>query len=282
MRYALFMIAAMAWADTAPITGEIQRAKALQAIFPGMQIALAPDVHIDDSWPEQPNVNGLNAPDAFAREQVYRVTGKPVNPAEREASAQVMTGKASSTRLVRFQLYPWPESTGLLAVVQYKFEDALPSMACPSIGMLVHLENGRVRDRYLLETTHHISLKTVRMLNLNGGTADQLVIESDFGGAEAWGTNFVAFNLNAKFEPIFEITSQISSATDDMFTQSLDVGATVQLRGTQFCFTKTTMIENGIAYAPVRQTRICYKPDDEFVKTEAEERDKLLAPLPKP
>jgi hypothetical protein len=144
----------------------------------------------------------------------------------------------------------------------------------------VHLSaNGQVLDRYLLDPTHHISLKTIRMVNLNGGAADQLVIESDFGGSSTWGTDFLAFNLTAKFEPIFEVTSQISSSTDDMYTQTLDVPATVQLHGTQFCFAKTIMIEHGVAYAPVRVQKLCYKPDEELVKSESEERDKLLAPL---
>jgi hypothetical protein len=263
MRYSLFLIAVLTFADTAPLTDEALRTSTLQAIFPRMQIEKT-DLRIDDSAREA-------SADAFAHEAVYRVTGATTNQAEREASAQT-----STTRLVRFQLYRWPDKVGVLAVLQYKFEDATPSMACPSIGLLVHLINGQVHDRYLLETSHHTALKTVRVLNLDGGFSDQLVIESDFGGNGAWGVNLLAFRLEEKLDPVFKITSQITSGTGDLFEQKLEVPATIQMRGTQYCFTKTTAAENGIAYAPVRVSKVCYATNENFVKSETEERDKLL------
>jgi hypothetical protein len=137
-----------------------------------------------------------------------------------------------------------------------------------------------VRDRYLLETMHHFSLKTVRVLNLNG-SGDQLAIESDFGGAEMWGTNFLIFTLGAKLERIFETTSQISYMTKDRFTQEFDVPGTVELGGSQFCFTKTTMFEDGILFKPARVGKVCYKLSEDRDK-ESEERNKMLAPLAKP
>src|SRR5271155_1803694 len=182
-RYLLFLLAAVAMADTAPIADESLRLGALQAIFPGMRISIAAGKHIDDSWPEEPSPRGLNAPDAMAVESVYRVTGSATNEAEKQASSQVVTGKSSSTRLVRIQLFPWPDRATALAVLQYNFEGAIPPMACPTIGLLVELVNGQVRDRYLLETAHHFSLQTVRLTSLGTG-ADELVVESDFGGAD--------------------------------------------------------------------------------------------------
>src|SRR5580700_4909310 len=170
---------------------------ALRAIFPGMQISLLEGKRIDVSWPEQPRRMELDSQDALAKENVYRVVGKPANEAEKQASAQLITGRSSSTRLIRFQIFHWPNSPGLLAVLQYSFEDAVPSMACPSLGLIVQLANANgaweVRDRYLLETMHHFSLKTLRVLNLSGAGADNLVIESDFGGADTWGTNILVF-----------------------------------------------------------------------------------------
>lgn len=282
MRYAFLLFAAVALADIPPIPDEGLRMTALQAIFPGMRISVAAGKHIDDSWPDIPKPRGLDAPDALAGENVYRVTGAATNEAEKQASAQLITGKPSSTRLVRFQIFRASDFDGLLAVLQYNFEDAIPSMACPSIGLLVQLANvsGRweVRDRYLLETMHHFSLKTVRMLNLTGDSFDQLVIESDFGGAETWGTNFMIFRPGAKIEQIFETTSQIVSKTDDMFTQTLDIPRTIDLDGKQVCFTKTTMFENGLPLNPVRITHICYKLDAEIDRKASEERNKLLRP----
>lgn len=287
---AFFLFAAIALADTTPVADETLRLTALRVIFPGMQISLLDGKRINDSWPEQPRERArpfeLDSQDALANENVYRVVGRATNEAEKQASTQLITGKSSTTRLLRFQIFPWPNSTGLLAVLQYKFEDAVPSMACPSLGLLVQLANvngvWEVRDRYLLETMHHFSLKTLRMLNLSGAGADELVIESDFGGAETWGTNILVFDLGAKLERVFETTSQISYKTNDRFTQALDVPETIQRGGQEFCFTKTTMFEDGLLFDPARISKVCYKPSEDPDSQESEERNKMLAPFSKP
>lgn len=277
MKYALFLCAAMAMADTAPIADENLRLGALQAIFPGMRISIVAGKHIDDSWPELPKPRQLNAPDAMAGESVYRVTGGTTNEAERQASSQIVTGKSSITRLVRFQVFPWPDRSTMLAVLQYSFEDAIPPMACPTIGLLVELVNGEVRDRYLLETTQHFSLQTARLTSLGTG-ADELVIESDFGGADTWGTNLMVFRPGPKIEQVFETTSQIVYKTEEMFTQMLDLPRTIDLDGKQVCFTKTAMFENGQPLNPVVVSHVCYKLDADVDRQASQERNKLLTP----
>ncbi|HEV1285147.1 MAG TPA: hypothetical protein VNU44_07550 [Bryobacteraceae bacterium] len=280
-KYVFFFFAALAMADTAPIADENLRLGALQAIFPAMRISLNSGKRIDDSWPEVAQPRALNAPDALAGENVYRVTGNPTNEAEKQASSQLVTGKASGTRLVRFRLFPWTGRTTFMAVLQYNFEDAIPPMACPSIGLLVQLTNAsgnwEVRDRYLLETTHHFSLQTVRLTSL-GADGDELVIESDFGGADTWGTNLMIFHPGPKIEQVFETTSQIVYKTDEMFTQTLDLPRTIDLDGKQVCFTKTAMFENGQPLKPVVVSHVCYKLDAEVDRQASEERNKLLAP----
>lgn len=280
-KYVFFFFAALAMADTAPIADENLRLGALQAIFPAMRISLNTGKRIDDSWPEIAQPRALNAPDALAGENVYRVTGSPTNEAEKQASSQLVTGKPSSTRLVRFRLFPWTGPTTFMAVLQYNFEDAIPPMACPSIGLLVQLTNAsgnwEVRDRYLLETTHHFSLQTVRLTSL-GADGDELVIESDFGGADTWGTNLMVFHPGPKIEQVFETTSQIVYKTDEMFTQTLDLPRTIDLDGKQVCFTRTAMFENGQPLKPVVVSHVCYKLDAEVDRQASEERNKLLAP----
>jgi hypothetical protein len=280
-KYTLFLLTAMAMADTAPIADENLRLGALQAIFPAMRISLNAGKRIDDSWPEIAQPRALNAPDALAGENVYRVTGSPTNEAEKQASSQLVTGKPSSTRLVRFRLFPWTGRTTFMAVLQYNFEDAIPPMACPSIGLLVQLTNAsgnwEVRDRYLLETTHHFSLQTVRLTSLGAG-GDELVIESDFGGADTWGTNLMIFHPGPKIEQVFETTSQIVYKTDEVFTQTLDLPRTIDLDGKQVCFTRTAMFENGQPLKPVVVSHVCYKLDAEVDRQASEERNKLLAP----
>jgi len=134
-----FLLTNLALAGTAPISGENLRITALQTIFPGMQISLIPGQLISGSRRLKRGPQELDSPDALVKENVYRVIGKATKEVEKEASVNIISGPSSSTRLLRFQLFHWPHSAGLLAVLQYKFDGANPSMACPSIGRLVQL-----------------------------------------------------------------------------------------------------------------------------------------------
>ena len=140
---------------------------------------------------------------------------------------------------------------------------------------------GRSATGILLDTMHHFSLKTVRMLNLSGN-ADEFAIESDFGGADTWGTSFLIFRLGAKLDRIFETTAQISYQLKDRFTQELDVPATIRQGGKEFCFTKTTMFEDGMVFQPARISKVCYKPSEDADTQRSEERNKMLTPFPGP
>jgi hypothetical protein len=285
--FLVFLVATLAMADTAPIADENLRTNALRAILPGMQISLVPGKRLSDPPPTKAGPYELDSPDALATAKVYRVIGKAMNEAEKCASDQIITGKASSTRLVRFQIFHWPSNTGLLAVLQYGFEDASPAMACPSIGLLVQLANVdgtlQVGEQYLLETMHHFSLQAIRMLDLTGDGVDELIVESDFGGAGTWGTNLTVFDLTqGKFEEFPQPPSRTSFSTDDRYKQVLDVPRTLQQRGDRYCFTKTLMVEATEAFRPPRVTKPCYRSDKGELHDGVEERNKMLAPLTKP
>jgi hypothetical protein len=130
---------------------------------------------------------------------------------------------------------------------------------------------------------HHSSLQAIRMLDLTGDGVDELVVESDFGGAGTAGTNLIVFDLTQnKFEEIFSTTSRISFETDDMYKQMLDVPRTLQQRGERFCFTKTTMVEATEVFRPPRITKPCYRSDEGQLHEGVEERNKMLTPLTKP
>jgi hypothetical protein len=289
MRLACFLITTLALADTAPIADENLRMDALRAIFPGMQISLVPGKRVADAPPKKPGPYELDSPDALARENVYRVIGKATNQAEQCAAENLqVSGTSSETRLLRFQLFRWPKDNGLLAVLQYKFEGASPAGACWSVGLLIRLEHAaetwRIGDRNLLETMHHTSLQTVRMLDLNGDGVDELAIESDSGGAGTWSANLLVFDLaRLTFQEVFGATSRISYLTDDMYKQALDAPRTIERHGDKFCFIKTTMIEAEETFRPPRVTKPCYPPNEGDERNiEAEERNKLLAPLSRP
>jgi hypothetical protein len=176
-----------------PISDESLRIIALRATFPGMEVSIDQGARIDNSSPEKPKPGEFASRDALAHESVYRVVGKAMNKVETWASDDVINpGRLSNTRLVRFRLFRWPNENadGLLAVLQYDFAGANPAMSCPSIGLLVHLVRNAARweprDEYLLETVHHHSIRGIEMLDLTGDGADELVVESDFGGAGVW------------------------------------------------------------------------------------------------
>jgi hypothetical protein len=173
VRFAYFLIAAVAMADTLPIADENLRMTALHAIFPGMGISLVPGKRIGNAPQKKRGPYELDATDALAKENVYRMIGKATNEAERCASEDLrVSGKFSDTRLLRFKLYHWPNSPALLVVLQYNFDAASPAGACWSTGLLERLDETKgewsVRDRYLLDPRHHTTLLSVRLLDLNG------------------------------------------------------------------------------------------------------------------
>jgi hypothetical protein len=230
-----------------PVSDEALRLVALRAIFTGMQVSIEPGKRIDDSGPKKPKPGEMFVPDAFANENVYRVVGAAKNEAEKWASEDIATQKLSNTRQVRFRLFHWPKEgdAGLLAVLQYDFLGASPAMSCPSIGLLVHLArnaaNWDVREQYLLDTTHHFSLQRAELLDLTGEGADELVVESDSGGAGTFLTTLHVFALGGgRFEEELDTLSRLQYMERDNYTQVLDVNRTRQHRGVEFCF-----FENG-------------------------------------
>jgi hypothetical protein len=268
-----------------PVSDEGLRLAALRAIFPGMLVSLDRNRKIDDSWPEKPKAGELYFPDALAGESVYAVTGHAMNEAESEASKDISTGKVSNTRQLRFQLFRWPKEndTGLLAVLQYDFPGASPAMSCPSVGLLVHLKRNTadwaVEEQYLLETVHHHSLQGIRLLDLTGEGADELVIESNSGGAGTAGSDLLVFDLSkGRLDEVLNTESRMQYMTDDWYTQTMDLSRTRQTHGQRFCFSKTTLFEAGKAFRPPRITRPCYKRGDGVDSAELRNRNKMLTP----
>jgi hypothetical protein len=282
---ALLCVTAMGNDSGQPVSDEALRLAALRAIFPGMSVSLDRSKRIDDSWPEKPNTGELYFPDALAGESVYEVTGGAMNEAESEASKNIITGKSFNTRQVRFKLFRWPNEndSGLLAILQYDFPDASPAMSCPSIGLLVHLiknaADWAVKEQYLLETVHHHSLQGIRLLDLTGVGANQLVIESNSGGAGTAGSNLLVFDLtNGRLDEVLDTESRMQYMTDDWYTQTLDLSRTREGHGQRFCFSKTTLFEAGKAFRPPRVTRPCYKRGDGVDPAEVRQRNRMLTP----
>lgn len=268
-----------------PISDEALRMLALRATFTGMEVSIDQGERIDDSSPEKPKPGEIVSQDALAGEPVYLVIGKATNKAEKWASEDIITGRFSNTRQVRFRLFRWPNASAdeFLAVLQYGFAGANPAMSCPSIGLLVHLvrnvANWELRDEYLLETVHHHSIRGVEMLDLTGDGVDELVIESDFGGAGVWGSSMQVFDLShGHFQELLNTDSELEDSDQEGFTQTLDIGATVRSHGQRFCFSKTTLFEKGRWFKPPQVSHPCYKRGY-LIYTGASERNaEMLAP----
>jgi len=95
-----------------PVSDEALRLVELQAIFAGMHVSVEKGTLIDDSSPAQPKAGDVVFPDGLAKETVYRVIGEARNEAEKCASQDAFNGKSSTTRRVRFRLFPWPNWGG--------------------------------------------------------------------------------------------------------------------------------------------------------------------------
>jgi hypothetical protein len=189
------------------------------------------------------------------------VVAPAANEIEREASLDVASLRASSKRLVRFQLFPRQNSEGMVAVVQYKFDGIFPALAVESIGLLVALEydGGRweVKDRYLLETNRHLSIQTIRILRLGESTI--MIVEADLGGPGTIVSRLHAFDLaQTKFEEILAVSSMVSGI-DGVYQEVLDIPKTDRFDGMQFCFTKTTFLVGEKILRPPRKSARCYE-----------------------
>ena len=268
-----------------PVSDEGLRLTVLHAIFPGMPVSVDRSKRIDDSWPEKPNAGELYFPDALAAGNVYAVTGDAMNEAESEASKDVITGKSSNTRQLRFQLFRWPKEndTGLLAVLQYDFPGARPAMSCPSVGLLVHLRRNNaewaVKEQYLLETVHHHSLQGIRLLDLTGEGAHELVIESNSGGAGTAASDLLVFDLSkGHLDEVLNTETRMQHMTDYWYTQTMNLSRTRQSHGQRFCFSKTTLFEAGKAFRPPRVSRPCYKRGDGVDSAKVKDRSEMLTP----
>jgi hypothetical protein len=197
----------------------------------------------------------------------------------------MITEKFSNTRQLRFRLFRWPkkDDAGLLAVLQYDFRGANPAGSCPSIGLLVHLVRSpaswAVKEQYLLDTVHQHSLQGIRLLDLTGEGADELVVESSLGGAGTSASRLHVFDLSqGRLDEVLETPSRMQYMTDEWYTQILDLDRSRESHGQQFCFSKTTLFEGGEALGAPRVTRPCYKRGDGVDSGWVQERNKMLTP----
>ncbi len=197
-------------------------------------------------------------------EKVYRVTGEPTSQDDWCASENLSNNKWSKTREVRVLVFGWP---GLhdreLAVTQYAYVGAISGGSCWSIGRLYSVEGKKVIDEVTLETRHHTAIHEVLPVDLTGDGVEELIVESNLGGAATFAVALTVFDLRSgKFTKRFETASLVTETTEgDEFTQQLDIDRTRETGGTKYCFTKTTYVEKGVKFANPRVTQPCYNPN---------------------
>ena len=267
--FAYLLVAATApLSATEPITDESLRMDVLQAVFPKTTISLAVGRSIDDSWGPTGHSKEFLFPDALATEKVYQVAGPASGQAEECAASDVTHDSPfSQIREVRFQVFRWPgaaDSGSLLAVSQYAFRGANPPGSCPSIARVsrVMYVRGKWRGSVGLDlgTTHHTSIQTIKLANLAGGQSQELLIESDWGGAGVKGTNLAIFSLSpGRFDQWLNVPSRVySSADGDSFVQTLDLTRTTHQNAERFCFRKLMFAKDGRWLSQPVETRPCY------------------------
>lgn len=248
-----------------PITNETIRQSAPQATFPGMQIRAVASQKIDDSGQPKPSEPGPNFLDALAAETAYEVTGKSRDPIEECAAENLATSQFSQVRRLRFQLYEWPDQAQFarLAILQYDFTGAQPAGSCWLIGLLIRLvkqaSGWQPEAQFLLGDHHHSEIYRIDLIDLTGDGGNDLILESNYGGAGTTGAFCRIFDLRrGTFHELIKIVSFREHGILDRFTQVLDTQSTRQSRGSRFCFQKLTQFEKGKLFNPARRTRPCY------------------------
>lgn len=281
---AVSLVAVFGAESPQPIHDEALRLAALRAVFPGMQVSIERGRQVKHVRPRKPKPGEISFPDAFADADVYLVLGEASNEAERTASENLATGGFSNTRRVRFKLFSWPAGGGLLGVFQYDFLGASPALSCPSVGLLVNLrgnaDSWEIYNTYLLRASHHFSVQRIELLDLTGDGVQELVAESDFGGAGSVSSSLQVFDLtHGDLEELVSTNSRLEYMDEEKYTQVLDVDRTRKAHGQRFCTLKTTLFEKGMWFKPPRVTRPCYKRGDGVDPEDVKVRNSMLAPL---
>ena len=249
-----------------PIFAEELRLQVLASIFPGMEVERISQRTEDSSLRIQ-NRWRLVFPDALVAEQLYRVTGPPLNEPERCAAQDMLNRKTMDSREARFQIFPWPGSARakeILAIVQYRFDGAKPLASCTSIAALFRLapagKNWEIEERYLFDTAKHHHLEGIQLTQVTGAGDEELVIESDSGDGNRFASDLRVFNLaRGHFLELLNVPSRIYIAVKaEAWTQDLDIPRTLTQQGDRFCFVKTVYAAEQRWLATPLVTKPCY------------------------
>ena len=260
----LFVLAPLSASGAQMVTDEMLRIQALAAIFPNTSVKVLRGKRLDNSD------TSAESPDALKDEKVYEIAGPPSGEDEQCASDDVLNpGSRSPIREVRFEMFRVAQAS-YAVVVQYNFPKANPAMACPSIARVLLLENENGRFKTIaardLETVHHWDIEMIRFARLQGTAAQQLIVESDAGGAGTRLVELYIFDFSSRhITQLFSTDAYAYAALYkvDSFRLALDIPRTQAQNGEHFCFTKTTYIDQDRAFTPPHVTHPCYKPDRE-------------------
>jgi hypothetical protein len=264
MRVLILVCAGVCGFAAEPVADEAVRMRVLSAIFPAMPVETL-DRRIDSTWrlDIQPP---LWFPDALAHSPAYRVTGSPQDDRERCAAQDLVKLIPSTERELRFRLYPWPGASRgeLLAVLQYRFINAKPSTACPTLAGLYRMvpdgKKWKVADYFPLASARHNHLEGVCFLRLTGEAEDELVVESDSGDKARFGSDLHVLLLgHGRFQELLNVPSRLHiNVQGDQWTQTLDVERTLQQHGERFCFEKTVWAAGHRRFSVPEITKPCF------------------------
>jgi hypothetical protein len=109
---------------------------------------------------------------------------------------------------------------------------------------------------------------------------DELVIESDFGGAGVWGSSLQVFDLShGHFQELLNTNSELRDSDQEGFTQKLEIGPTLRSHGQRFCVSKATLFEKGKWFMSPRVSHPCYERGHLETVEDRKGNDEMLAPV---
>ena len=239
------------------VTDESTRMKVLAVLFPKARINEIQGKRIDNSG----RVGSVEFPDALKDEKVYHVEAPPIGEAEECAASSLVDPEiVGRRRVLRLKLFSLGNEPEYVAAMQYKFSDANPPFACPSIARLSIVSQRKRVDDYVPEMTHHSGWQTIGFANLTGPGSDDLIVESDWGGGGAQYGELSIFDLAPnKLRQLIQIRSRGVDYQRE-WASVLDVAKTASKQGREFCFTQTTFQVAEKTLQPPQATYPCYPP----------------------
>lgn len=242
---AIWISGAMSAAE--PVRDEAVRLNALRAIFPGATRIFDSNRKVDLTLNPRNELSPFRLDDSLREESVYVVSGA-IEPHETCAAAQAGKARRQAVRRLRYRLFQLGPTRYLVAL-NYHFADATPPRECYRIGRVVLLDheggNWKQLDVRAVTKPGFRMFSRLQLEDLNGDGHQELLLDWNWSGENAAGTELEIFNLReGRILMRFSTFSQtfLYGEEGEEIMQLFDLKKTLADKGRRAFFRRVTFV----------------------------------------